>query len=1140
MNIWGILGIEYTSDKAAIKKAYRAKLKVTHPEEHPKEFMELREAYEKAMEAAVAVLPESDNNRDDNNGAHGQRHGGNGNDSNFKGDIGEVKDGEDEEGRQDAKAGEDVEDSQDVKVSWDVKGSEDAESGDDEEGFTIVDRNIIREYNINRQVDRWWNRVSVVLADFEKRCDTKEWEKLLYEELPYQIIYFEKCRERLKNYLFHNDSRNCYLPDDIMRLIDRFFVLSPEPSGVRDISGRRLYNHMRNNPMLDFDHVIMSGSVAIDPYFQDCNRWAELKSEYLALVSVKDEAMRKKQKSYESQMMLLEEKLKKKDAVYLPLECALLSERLNALSEEIRIGIENVHKQEIGTNNKKEIKNNENEIRTNNKKEIKTKDEIELKKEIEAEMEHLLSLFGTCDELRLLQAEVMLKNGDTEAAKKALHELYLHAPLKNILYLCRLSYCCQQAGMYFEAYMLTKQLSWISEYDFVEKRAEALYRIMNEEYCRKLETGQLITDEEKIHMCRMYLRSNREKDAAEILSEVSEEGRTGWHYHMAACLVYFNEEVFQPEVRSFNALEKYDKSNLGNIEWLEWEELKVRYLFEQKKYEACIAECNRWLNEYPMSLVMMTLRGLADYLLRNITKQYMDIEYLVSIYPKRTELRLILAEYQWYLGYDEDMKAVLEPVKEQCVIPYEFSRIMNDGNNAYGDERKKEWYQLLTKLKKQEYNIPFFSKYALHDLNRVYSRIALSMYAKNDGEIYARLQKVLSEQIEAMPDCPEKYSTLSFFYKMTVQNHNMLKTALKAIESVTSKEDLAWYYGRLLDVYADLGEFDKLEEIGKKLCVIDEEGYKRVFASYSNHLNGTDEVLFARLEAYCERYAKEMTALSHVRTVARFYEKLGILTNDVSKFRKGIELVEPFPKTFGYVGDDGEDECIYMWLGRLYARCGMKKEALGCIDRMYRYANDPDIPLRNLHLIAEIYELLEMFDKAEEYYLKAEKQGIVITAKILRMYLKSGNYRKARERFSGDDAGDKAYVQHTLYLEKGFYDRKELKDVTDLLEAEIKEYKKTKSSRDVLGDKYLMMTELLYYLGDEKRSEYYRKKAEKFQWNSMETKQSCFVRTDLWILWYQKKYREALELIDSNRSALTCRHIEVAMFHYQLQKMNLR
>lgn len=49
---WTILGIGPTDDKKAITAAYRAKLKVTNPEDKPEEFKALRAAYEEALQLA--------------------------------------------------------------------------------------------------------------------------------------------------------------------------------------------------------------------------------------------------------------------------------------------------------------------------------------------------------------------------------------------------------------------------------------------------------------------------------------------------------------------------------------------------------------------------------------------------------------------------------------------------------------------------------------------------------------------------------------------------------------------------------------------------------------------------------------------------------------------------------------------------------------------------------------------------------------------------------------------------------------------------------------------------------------------------------------------------------------------------------
>lgn len=52
MNIWELLGIEPTTDKKAIRKAYAARTRVIHPEEKPEEFKLLHRAYEAALQFA--------------------------------------------------------------------------------------------------------------------------------------------------------------------------------------------------------------------------------------------------------------------------------------------------------------------------------------------------------------------------------------------------------------------------------------------------------------------------------------------------------------------------------------------------------------------------------------------------------------------------------------------------------------------------------------------------------------------------------------------------------------------------------------------------------------------------------------------------------------------------------------------------------------------------------------------------------------------------------------------------------------------------------------------------------------------------------------------------------------------------------
>lgn len=62
MDIWTILGIEQTTDKRMIKRAYGRRTAQYHPEEYPEEFKSIHEAYVEALEYAEHVSVKSQTN----------------------------------------------------------------------------------------------------------------------------------------------------------------------------------------------------------------------------------------------------------------------------------------------------------------------------------------------------------------------------------------------------------------------------------------------------------------------------------------------------------------------------------------------------------------------------------------------------------------------------------------------------------------------------------------------------------------------------------------------------------------------------------------------------------------------------------------------------------------------------------------------------------------------------------------------------------------------------------------------------------------------------------------------------------------------------------------------------------------------
>ena len=65
MNIWDVLGLAPTQDASAIRRAYAAAAAQYNPEDHPEEFLAVRQTYEQAMAYArgqepPAAAPERD------------------------------------------------------------------------------------------------------------------------------------------------------------------------------------------------------------------------------------------------------------------------------------------------------------------------------------------------------------------------------------------------------------------------------------------------------------------------------------------------------------------------------------------------------------------------------------------------------------------------------------------------------------------------------------------------------------------------------------------------------------------------------------------------------------------------------------------------------------------------------------------------------------------------------------------------------------------------------------------------------------------------------------------------------------------------------------------------------------------------
>ncbi len=1023
MSIWKILQIEKTNDKKAIKNAYRTQLKLTHPEEKPEEFMKLREAYEEALEYAETVC-----------------------------EFEELED----------------------------------DAYDSEEGCLAKENSQeVRECFIQRTVDNWWHKVRVLWEEFERRCDIEEWKKLLYDDIPYKITYYDKCRQRIYGFLFEDKSEACYLPGEIWKLLDNFFNFSPNELEYFSFYLRMENKKLKLSEMVDFTKVIVNEEWDVDGFFEAYERM------YRLMPYIENE-------NNQEEVNGIRKKLDRYKVTYLPYECMKLA----------------LHFEDMEA------------------------------KAIDEQIEVLSQLFGETDDVKLLKVQYMIFKGELKEAKEQLHQLYNTVSLKNYPMIYQMAICCEQVSMNFEAYMLNKQLSWLHPEDFIEKNAERIYETMEAEYQKKVEGGEEISDLERIQMCRMYLRSNREKDALQIINEVTDPAIDSWNYHVARVLSYFNEYDIEPMQSSWEKLDEYDKQKLNPIEQLEWEELKARYLFEQKKYAECIDKCNELLEEYPISFTILTLRGYADYCMTKKDKVYFDFYYLKSVAPKRVEVLLMMAQFACDSGKESLICELLEEVKDKCFEQYEYGRIKRN-YNCYSDECKKEWIKLFTRIKKQEVNIPAESKYGCIDLNLLFRIASLSLYKKYDEKIHKKLKSLLISLKNSDYNHPEKYMNLTIMHYYTEDYRKAIKSGLEWLKNAKDDFDKIWCYEILLRCYGDIGDIKGLEKlwIDTENLMLSMDGYadycrmySGAFGAYTGVLGKYDETLYKRVEDIGLKLKEMARSASDYYTIHLFYKKWGDVTGDVSRYQKAIDIWKECLSIFGKIGDvHGECQSIYLIMARLYARAGMKQEALIAVEDMRRYARNEEVINESYMYIAEVFEELEEFELADEYYIKAEEHGSWIISKVLRYYLKAGKYRQAYNIFMRDpDAIDGVYAMHAKYMEEGKFDILQLEGVKENL---LEEVSKEDISADEVGDCYACLMDVCSALGDEEQEEYYRKKALEHKWDSHLDKDDCILRSELWILWYKKQYKKAWELLCENRHCLVLGNIEVMMFNYILGKM---
>lgn len=662
MDIWGILGIEPNKDKKIIKKAYHAQLKNTHPEDNPEAFMHLREAYETALKSATDTI---------------YLHSAHSQDNDNYMDENEYKN--------------DKTPKSETNITFDYfKNAKDNNNYMEKKYENVEEAYLVHKDKKERTFQKWWHKVEELYNDYEKRMDTENWMALFYEDIPYQMEFYERCRQQIYYAFINSNSYSLYLSKDVRMLIDSFFSYSGTPlerSRKRNAEEFRQVNKkLKLCENIEFDKIVTNGASVyhIDSFFRQYENFLTALTEYHTEDSSLEDSI---------------QRLKSMQVFYLPFECMDTALHFKEYSKE----------------------------------------------QMEDRIKELEEVCKNTVEVKLLQAQYSIYSGQRESAKKQLMKLYREVPVKNYVLIYQMAECCKKVFMYYEAYMLVKMLTWLNPKPFMHDMAQNIFEVMEGIYIKKKKEGAEISDIEHIHMCRMYLRSNREEDAIKALKEVKDAKEHLWEYEMAHCLCVFYEEAkdvtcnlyveyaeneprpvmeIEQAVPLMELLKNYPRNLLNDIEKLEWEELLGRYLFEQRKYEECVSHCNKLLEEYPVSYPILLLRAYGDYgrycLGPQYTmKDYGDCNFLILALPDRIEARLIAANAMMFCHKYSLAENILEPVKEKVpnhLTYYNFRKYKEDKPQKY----KEGLMKLFHKAKNAQLDIPPVSKYRLLDLHNIF------------------------------------------------------------------------------------------------------------------------------------------------------------------------------------------------------------------------------------------------------------------------------------------------------------------------------------------------------------------------------------------------------------------------------------
>ena len=764
----------------------------------------------------------------------------------------------------------------------------------------------------------WMNKIKLLHNDYYRRNKVEEWNELLYNDIPYEFEYYQLCRNFIHQFLCVNE--RIFLPQDVRVLINNFFSFSKEPmERAKSDEKRKMLTELNHklkiceNIRFDKLNPLEMNGKDIDVFFY---RFDKVVSNFEDMDALKEYPL-----------------------FYMPLECLYIFYHWEKYTFE--------------------------------EKNKRVEELIALKERYLPESDNF--------EIEYLQAMLAVESKDYAKAYKLLKELYMKIEPKDYLSIYLLAVCCRDVGMYFEAYMLVKQLTWLNPRPYMYEMAENIYQLMDNNYINKIEAGNDIDDLEHIHMCRMYLRSNREKEAVDVLKRVKDSSKYPWEYEVANVMCIFYEDSIsvpsnlylkcqtwdaEPPMEvlkakhSFNILENYPKDKLGNIEKLEWQELKARYLFEQRNYVECDILCNELLEDYPVSYPILTLRAYSDYNANtygenNRFTEYMDFTYLLKAMPQRSEIRLVVA--QMFLFSKRYMEAANSMLPVQQIYP-DIYRVYDIFARYRDADIKSLLYgikDIFVESMERELDIPPVSKYKLLDLRNIL------FFACDEGRVKLRDEEistdfsVYSELEKSYYNHPELYIDWSYLYQFLDMNDKAIEYVHKKLENATERDKGIWYYrlSNLYKSYDDVktyAEYIKPKNMHRALGfrAYDEENYELAVEHFEKVTLGNN----------CD---------------ICIYEKLGYAYFQLKKYEEAANTYIMAIRKHNITGDVGNGVNCYLEAGCSYYRCGKYDDAIAWLKKGNKYYNKEEDIARYHYLLGLCYE--DMGDK-EEYVQKRRQE----------------------------------------------------------------------------------------------------------------------------------------------------------------------